>query len=675
MAVEDPGLSAPQSSTTWSGLRLRSRTGRLVLAGLRAGRSVYRHAADLLKTIAAKLTMVPVPGPIRNAALEVFQFLGRVHRAWTGAVARSPVWRALTNTIWKRILVSNMVGLGVVLIGLLLVSFDSRWVINTRSEALRVQGQIIAAAIAGDLKVDSRRSIIDPDRPAVDEIARIPFRDDGFASLELSIRPERVAPILRRLMEPTDTRARVFARDTTLIVDSVKVLKFNGSSGFMDEETDEDPAERPRWKDIYTRSLHWLIGREVQVYRERDLISSRDYPEVNEAMRGEPRTLLFLNEEGEQIVNVAVPIKRGDTVLGVLLMSTMPGEVDAILADASKGFWRAVLVALLASIASAYLLAQTVAEPMSRLSAAATRVSRDINARTDLPLGGGGSAEVAEMSQALHTMVNALYKRIESSEKFAADVAHELKNPLAAASSTAQCLAYARTEEERAELVFQIEKELQRLNKLITDVSSASRLEAELARQARDPVPMIHVLEGVIDIFRDKSTASHCSVELDVPNDPKGMNYMVSGNGGRLAQVITNLVDNAVSFTPDGGTVRVGMARVGARTGSMIEVCVEDEGPGVQGSALDEIFKRFYTYRPTESTSRGNNSGLGLSISQEIIEAHGGKIWAENRSDDGALDSKTPGGIATSGTPSDTGARFVLQLPAREPGGDGVRKG
>ncbi|MEL7048386.1 MAG: stimulus-sensing domain-containing protein, partial [Pseudomonadota bacterium] len=464
MAVEDPGVDAPRHVT--SSTERASSVRSSVLRGLQPAlefcrpiaRAFVRRARIITDRDRTTFRTLDIPTPLHRAASMMFSPLVRVHNAWTGAVARSPLWRAVTNTIWKRILFSNLIGLGVVVIGLLLVSYDSRWVINTRSEALRVQGQIIAAAIAGDLKVSSRRSIIDPDRPAVDAIARIPFRDDGFASLELSIRPERVAPILRRLIEPTATRARVIASDYDVIVDSAKILKFDVSG----DDNAEDPARpNPRWKDFWTRTLHLLIGKEVQVYRASDLSTASNYPEVIQAMKGEPKTLLFLDESGEQIVNVAVPIKRQDTVLGVLLMSTLPGEVDDILADASQGFWNLLLVAFAASIASAFVLARTVAEPMRKLSGAAEMVSKDINRRKDLEKTvDGGSEEVAQMREALQTMVDALYKRIESSEKFAADVAHELKNPLAAASSTAQCLSYAQTQEQRDELVTQIELEL-----------------------------------------------------------------------------------------------------------------------------------------------------------------------------------------------------------------------
>ena len=223
-------------------------------------------------------------------------------------------------------------------------------------------------------------------------------------------------------------------------------------------------------------------------------------------------------------------------------------------------------------------------------------------------------------------MTASLYRRIEASEKFAADVAHELKNPLTAASSTAQSLTFARNDQERDQLVSQIRGELKRLNKLISDVSNASRLDAELALQQRQPVDVGEVLQNVVASFRDLVDGTGRKVELEVQADGAD-DLLVLGQDGRLGQVATNLIDNALSFSPDEGTVRV----KACRTGDIVEFTVEDEGPGVEPGKLETVFDRFYTYRPTANSSRGNNSGLGLSISREIVDAHEGRIWAENR--------------------------------------------
>ena len=360
--------------------------------------------------------------------------------------------------------------------------------------------------------------------------------------------------------------------------------------------------------------------------------------------------MLLLNENGEQIVSVAAPIQRARTVQGVLLLSSKPGEIDEALTQERWTILKIGLLALAATLAASTLLARTVAGPMRRLSEAAEHVSRHISARHDLPGFGNRSDEVGQMAAAFRNMTTALFRRIEASEKFAADVAHELKNPLTAARSTAEALAYARDEAERQQLIGQIQGELKRLNRLITDVSNASRLDAELALQQVEPVALCKMLEGIVttfsDILGDTSKAIAFEVDPSCPEDA----LVVNGHEGRLSQVITNLVDNAISFSPDGGTVLVRARRLG----NWIEICVEDDGPGIPPENLEKIFRRFYTYRPTSESSRGNNSGLGLSISREIVLAHGGEIWAENRMAAGAEPDEPP-----------LGARFVVRLPAK----------
>ena len=250
------------------------------------------------------------------------------------------------------------------------------------------------------------------------------------------------------------------------------------------------------------------------------------------------------------------------------------------------------------------------------------------------------------MGRAFTAMTAALYRRIEASEKFAGDVAHELKNPLAAARSTAEALAYAKTDADRDELVSQIQGELKRLNRLINDVSNASRLDAELARQEMHPLNIGTVLDNVTGIFRDMLADDGRKIQLVMHPVGSDAAYTILGNDGRLGQVFTNLIDNALSFSPPGGTVTLRARPVG----SNVEIAVEDDGPGIPPDKLTTVFERFYSDRPATDSSRGKNSGLGLSISREIVVSHRGEIFAENRIDPGADKIK--------------GARFVVHLVA-----------
>jgi two-component system sensor histidine kinase ChvG len=275
-------------------------------------------------------------------------------------------------------------------------------------------------------------------------------------------------------------------------------------------------------------------------------------------------------------------------------------------------------------------------------------VSRNIAAPQQLPELADRHDEVGQMAGAFQAMTAALYKRIEASEKFAADVAHELKNPLTAARSTAESLAYAKTDEQRDQLIEQIQMELKRLNRLITDVSNASRLDAELARKEMRAIDVTTMLRNVVTIFRDIIGSDSRRIELVIAPESSTGAYFIVGDEGRLGQVLTNLLDNAVSFSPEGGVVTLR-----ARTsGPFVEILVEDQGPGIPDDRLDMIFDRFYSDRPATDHSRGKNSGLGLSISREIALAHGGQIIANNRYESGASPSAQP-----------VGACFVIRLP------------
>ena len=340
--------------------------------------------------------------------------------------------------------------------------------------------------------------------------------------------------------------------------------------------------------------------------------------------------MLLLTDEGKQIVSHAVPIQRRNAILGVLLLSTRPGEIDEILDKERWLTFAAAFMAFCATVMASLLLARTIAGPMSRLSAAAEQVSQSLTAPAELPDFSERRDEVGQMAGAFRKMTAALYRRIEASEKFAADVAHELKNPLAAARSTADVLGYAKTDTERQQLVEQLQGELRRLNRLITDVSNASRLDAELARQRTALVDICMVLRGVVDVFRDMLASDGRRIVFDVADAPSGI-YVVNAHEGRLGQVITNLIDNALSFSPPDGVITVRVRRKGAD----VEFAIEDEGPGIPADRKEAIFERFYSDRPQSDQTRGKNSGLGLSISREIISACGGSIWAENRDANG----------------------------------------
>lgn len=552
--------------------------------------------------------------------------------------------RYFTSSLVRRILVSNLIGLAFLIGGILWVTQQHALLITAKRESLKIQGEIVAAAIAANASVDRGGLRFDPNRLPEVEGPRAPFRDDGFAALELSLHPEKVGPVLRRLIQPSyNTRARIYDREGNLVVDSA-----NAPGRQRPASVEPYAGPKPRVRTLWSKLIAWIDGSDLPVYHEIGAANGTYYQEVRIALAGSPpQPMLLLNEDGQQIVSLALPIQRSNSTLGALLLSTQPGEIDRILSRERWIILTLAAIAFLTTFFTSFMLARTIAGPVKRLSAAADQVSQSINARAELPEFAGREDEVGRMAVAFRRMTTALFRRIEASEKFAADVAHELKNPLTAARSTAESLIYAKTQAQRDQQVQQIREELKRLDKLISDVANASRLDAELARQITEPVDLAHVLTGVSTVLGDLDAADGLSVVVDIPSHAAaGGGLVVRGHEGRLSQVITNLLDNAISFSPPGGKVVVRARRVG----EIAEFAVEDDGPGMPENKLDQIFERFYSDRPASDSIRGKNSGLGLSISREIIAAHGGQVWAENRRD-------TANGRVI-------GARFVVQLPA-----------
>jgi two-component system sensor histidine kinase ChvG len=578
-------------------------------------------------------------------------------------LTHGPLIRLVTRTLLRRIVFANVIGLATLLGGIFYLSQSHVWLIEAKRESLQAQGEIISAAIAANASVETGRIILDPDKLPEAEGSRSPFGDDGFAALQLSLAPERVTPILRRLVPQADTRARVYAQDGTLITDTTQLL---GRGQLSRPAAADQEGRGAKIKNPWVRFLTWLMRGELPIYREIGSANGTAYPEVRLALNGSVTPMLLVTDKGEQIVSVAVPIQYRKAVQGVLLLSTRPGEIDEILAEERNSILGLALVALAATLLASFLLARTIAGPMRRLSEAAENVSFNINARRQLPEFSRRADEVGQLASSFNEMTESLYRRIEASERFAQDVAHELKNPLTAARSTAEALAYAKTPAAQQELVRQIQEELKRLNKLITDVSNASRLDAELAFEETEPVDLREVLDGVFQVFEDVLSSDTRKVVLEVVEMPENPDaFVVRGHEARLGRVVTNLLDNALSFSPENGVVKVVARRVGAE----VELVVEDEGPGIPSDKFEDIFKRFYSDRPQTDRTVGKNSGLGLSISREIVQAYGGRIWASNRAvapgaETFALDEQVE--LRERRVDGVVGARFTVRLPAAD---------
>jgi two-component system sensor histidine kinase ChvG len=355
--------------------------------------------------------------------------------------------------------------------------------------------------------------------------------------------------------------------------------------------------------------------------------------------------MVRVNDRGEVIVSVTVPVQRFRAVHGALMLSTQGDDIDQMVTAERLAILKVGGVASAVMIVLSLLLASTIAGPVRRLADGAERVRRRIQTRVEIPDFTRRRDEIGHLSGALRDMTNALYSRIEAIEMFAADVAHELKNPLTSLRSAVETLPLARNDTSRARLLEVIEHDVKRLDRLISDISDASRLDAELQRQDMAPVDLRRLLTTLTSVANETRLGHDVAVETRFEGRET---FSVPGHDSRLGQVISNLLSNAQSFSTPGGKVRVTCRR--AR--SEIEIVVDDDGPGIGEDALERIFERFYTDRPHQGF--GQNSGLGLSISKQIIEAHAGRIWAENRHGPADADGK----------PAVAGARFVVRLPA-----------
>jgi two-component system sensor histidine kinase ChvG len=568
-------------------------------------------------------------------------------------LARAATWlrRVLGHYIFssltQRIIVLNLAGLGVLVVGILYLNQFREGLIDARVESLMTQGEIIAAAIAASATVETDSISIDPEKLLELQAGEsLPPASDRLDSLDFPINPERVAPVLRRLISPTRTRARIYDRDANLLLDS-RHLYSRGQILRYDLPSVEE--EQPGLLDrIEKRIGNFFRRTDLPVYREQPGGNGAAFPEVMGALSGSPSTVVRVSEQGEMIVSVAVPVQRFRAVLGALMLSTQGGDIDKIVAAERSAIFRVFGVAALVTGILSLLLASTIANPLRRLSAAAVRVRRGVKNREEIPDFSDRQDEIGNLSVALRDMTNALYARIEAIESFAADVSHELKNPLTSLRSAVETLPLAKNDVSRARLMEVIQHDVRRLDRLITDISDASRLDAELARVDAGRVDLKKFLGDIVALSREVGRGKRqAEIEFRAAKPPQGVKgFYVVGHESRLGQVISNLIDNARSFLPEeNGRIVIGLSRSGRRN----IVTVEDNGPGIRPDALERIFERFYTDRPS-GEAFGQNSGLGLSISRQIVEAHGGTLTAEN------IAGTKPGDIR--------GARFVVALPA-----------
>jgi two-component system, OmpR family, sensor histidine kinase ChvG len=532
---------------------------------------------------------------------------------------RSGGGRWPVSPLTRRILAVNVLALALLAGGFLYLGKYQASLIGQRIESLKTQGEVFAAALGEGAVLDSP--------------------DEGEILL-----PDLAREMMRRLVQPTRARARLFDVKGDMIGDS-RLLRGPGDS----VQVDELPAVKTAGAFMHAVDsiYEWILDKlprrtRYPVYHETASPQAEDYPEVVRALRGDTASSIRSDPAtGGLVLSAAVPVQRYKQVLGAVMLSTGSGEIEEDVRTVRLELLRIFGVALLVTVLLSFYLAGTIARPIRRLAAAAER-ARGRGARVEIPDFTRRGDEIGDLSGSLREMTNALWQRMSAIESFAADVAHEIKNPLSSLRSAVETAVRIEDPASQRRLMGIILDDVERLDRLITDISDASRLDAELGRLELAPIDIGAMLEALADIHESTRTEGSSHLVLDLAE--RGRELIVPGIETRLSQVFRNVITNAVSFSPPLGEIRL-RAR---REGRTVLVTVEDQGPGIPEDKLTAIFDRFYTERP-QGEKFGTHSGLGLSISQQIVVAHRGSIWAENRKNtDGAV----------------TGARFCIRLPA-----------
>ena len=545
-----------------------------------------------------------------------------------------------------RFLAVNLAAPVLLVLGLLFLDEYQDTLIATELDALNTQGELIAAAIGEGAVVVAK---------AKNKRGTTDSSDDDFGPTGAPrvIDPDSARQLLRNLSSLAHVRAQLFDRTGALVADTRLLRGPGGEVQVLDlPPADEGPVVRFGHK-IYEASFgRYAYDHSLETYIEKPKATAADYTEATEALAaGQAQGMVRLRDDHQKILSVAVPVQFYKQIVGALLVSRDGSNVDKRLFAVRGSILGMFAWVLALTVLTSIYLANAVARPVRRLAEAAMQVRRAKNRRYPIPDLTRRDDEIGELSGALREMTESLWQRMDAIEHFAADVAHEIKNPLTSLRSAVETVARVKDPDQQKKLMSIIMEDVMRLDRLITEISDASRLDAELSRAELEPVDVGRLVAALAEVqnANDNPAAPKVQVAADaeVTTGKRGAAegpLVVSGLETRLGQVFRNLISNAVSFSPPGGVIVIRTIHDRRH----VKIVVEDQGPGIHVGKEEDIFNRFYSERP-EGEKFGTHSGLGLSISKQIVEAHRGTITAENIVDDaGAV----------------KGARFIVRLPS-----------
>lgn len=526
--------------------------------------------------------------------------------------------RRFFTPLARKILAINMLTLAIPVAGLLYQGSYKDQLIQQELDALRTQGEIFSGALgeAAITRLASGQEILN----------LVPARH-----------------ILNRLSVPGRVHARLFLNDGNLAADSERL----GGVGQAVEV--EDLPEPDSTEEILSPMLQFMedltrmtSSHDLPIYQNQSQPTVQDYPETQHALRGGITGVVRQRTNGKLILSVAFPVQRYYQIAGALMLSKGGEKIEAAMREIRMNLLLLSAIAFFFTISLSLYLAASIVAPIQRLALAAEKIRENVGRQDDIiPDFTERRDAIGDLSEVLREMTDALRTRLSAIESFAADVSHEIKNPLTSLRSAVETIALAKDDAQKEKLFRIIEDDVTRLDRLISDISDASRLDAELSRAKSTPINLAEMLDALSEMHNTTAKdRDRPEIHLDCLGDGP---FTITGIEGRLVQVFRNLFSNAESFSPKGARISVRLEKLHDN----LLVTVEDEGPGIPDNKLEAIFDRFYSERP-ESEAFGKHSGLGLAISQQIIEAHHGKIRAENR--------KNPDGTAK-------GARFTITLP------------